>query len=140
MATFAELAETDAYTKVTQIPRENVRILWHSGFWDGPLSGMLEYDGDQCWFEMFSENEDDDPTWYRRFAVIQLSPDQLADENHWQDQFRRHVGGHTDYDSGQERSHDSINPEEQWSQFYEKYKARAEPDYSPNRVLGWFET
>jgi hypothetical protein len=140
MTTFAELSEPDTYSKVTQIPRENVRLLWHSGFWDGPLSGMLEYDGEHCWFEMFSENEDDEQTWYRRFVILRLSPDQLADENRWHDLFRKHVGGHTDYDSEQKRSHDTIKSKEQWSQFYDEYKARPEPDYSSNLVIGWFET
>ena len=137
--TFAEISEPEAHSNVSQIPREDVRLLWHSGFWDGPLSGMLEHEGEQCWFEMFAENEDDAPTWYRRFAILRLSNDQLKEENRWHDLFRMHVGGHTDYDAEQHRSHGDINPKEQWSRFYDKYKERPEPDYSSCLVLGWFE-
>ena len=45
---------------VPQVPRDAVRLLWHSDFWDGPKSGMLEFDGKRCWFQIIAENEDED--------------------------------------------------------------------------------
>ena len=31
---------------------------------------------DRCWFELVVENDDDDYTWYRRFAVLRLTADE----------------------------------------------------------------
>jgi hypothetical protein len=52
MHTFAEISKTpEGFRAVPQVSREAVRLLWHSDFWDGPKSGMLEHDGERCWFQ-----------------------------------------------------------------------------------------
>ena len=46
----------------SQIPRQAVRLLWHCGYCDGPLSGMCLYKGERYWFEAiapFDEELDD---------------------------------------------------------------------------------
>lgn len=93
-----------------------------------------------CWYEMIVENEADDPEWYRRFAVIRLTPEQIADEQYWHDLFRQHVGLHTDYGVDERRNHGAVLPQTGWNQFYDRYKERPKQDYSTNPVLGWFET
>jgi hypothetical protein len=104
------------------------------------MSGMLLIDGETCWFEMIVENENEHEKWYRRFAIIRLSPDQLAEERNWHDLFRQHVGMHTDYENDGHRKANAILPQEGWHHFYDRYNQRTKPDYSVNTILGWFET
>jgi hypothetical protein len=122
-----------------RIPRQDVKLLWHCGFWDGPLSGMLLYRGEMCWFAMIVENEDDDESWYRRFAVIGLTSDQVADEQYWHDLFRTYVGTHTDYGVDEQRMPGAVLSQSNWNAFYDRYNERAKPDYSTRPILGWFE-
>lgn len=121
------------------VARSCVKLLWHSTFWDGPLSGLLVYQEEMCWYEMIIENEDDSLSWYRRFAIIRLEASQLADELYWHELFRQHVGSHTDYGDDQRRTPATILPREGWNQFYDNYAKRLKPDYSTNLILGWFE-
>jgi hypothetical protein len=122
-----------------EIPRSGVRLLWHCDFWDGPLSGMLLYQSEMCWYAMIVENEDDGEKWYRRFAVIRLTSEQAADEQYWHDQFRQHVGTHTDYGDDERRTPGAVLPQQGWDAFYDRYNERPKPNYSGNLILGWFE-
>ncbi len=76
--------------------------------------------------------------WYRRSLAIRFTPDQLRDEEHWQDLFRRCVGTHFDWDGS--RPDYGVRPSELHAQFYEPYKSRVPPDLSGNELIGWFET
>jgi hypothetical protein len=141
MPAFGEISKTpDGFRAVRNVPRNAVRLLWHSDFWDGPRSGMLELDGERCWFEVVAEN-DDEPLrgWYRRFVVVRLTPAQLAEEERWHELFRENVGGHTDYGASGTRPVGDLRPREQWREFYDAYERRQPLDLSDNEVLGWFE-
>lgn len=139
--TLADMSVPNAYLQVPQIDRAEVRLLWHSDFWDGPRSGMLVFRGEECWFEVVAENDDDPTTtWYRRFGILRLTPEQHAEECKWHELFRTKVGVHTDYDEQQNRpSVGFLWPEEQWHEFYGPYRNRVPHDFSCNEVLGWFE-
>jgi hypothetical protein len=138
MLTRAGITGAEEVMRVPRIDREEVRLLWHSDYWDGPLSGMLAYRGEECWFEAVAEN---DPAgrWCRRFVLLRLSAGQRADEVRWHGLFREHVGHHTDYDDRGGRPVGSVHPPEKWPGFYDAYRRRTPPDYSANAVLGWFE-
>ena len=112
---------------------------WHADFWDGPRSGMLTYRGQEYWFEVVAESEDDASGWYRRFAVLRRRPDQHADELRWHELFRRCVGGHTDYTEDGQRPVGELQPHERWAEFYEAYQQRTPPDLSRCEVVGWFK-
>jgi hypothetical protein len=136
MLTLAETAG-DRYLSAPRIAGDEVQLLWPSDYWDGPLSGLLVFRGERCWFQNVAENEDftDPAAWYRRFVVLRLTSEQLEDELYWHDLFRKHVGTHTDY--GAERG--EVLPREQHRHFYDAYRLRKPPDYSDCEVLGWFE-
>ena len=139
MHRFKEITDTaDGYHRVPRVERNDVRLLWHSDFWDGPRSGMLLYKGEECWFELFAEN-DDPREWYRRFAILRLSFDQLAEEHRWHELFRRCVGTHTDYNHEEERTIGAVRPREFHAEFYDEYRKRTPRDFSLCEVLGWFE-
>ena len=140
MLTLADITAPDGYKRAPQVARDDVRFLWHVDYWDGPRSGVLEYSGERCWFQVIAENEEDAPQCYRHFAIIRMSAEQLADEQRWHELFRQHVGSHTDYDeTGRARTSGDVRPREQAHHFYDAYAHRTPPDFSGNEVLGWFE-
>ena len=122
------------HAHLPQIDRSNVRLLWHSGFWDGPTSGLCLHNGRKCWFEMCAEGEEGDG-FYRRFLLLELSPEQVEDEERWHDLFRRKVGAHCDH--GDPKG--EVLPRESWREFYDEYEKRGRVDYSANPAIGWFE-
>ncbi len=57
MPTFAEISnKPEGFRVVPQVSREAVRLIWHSDFWDGPQSGLLELNGERYWFQVIAEN------------------------------------------------------------------------------------
>jgi hypothetical protein len=139
MTRLGEILARDGYKLVPRIDRADVHLLWHSAFWDGPLSGMVLYRGELCWCQMVAESDPDSAEWYRHFAVIRLSDEQRAEEQRWHDLFREKVGRHTDYDENQQRPVGELRPREEWPSFYDAYCERTPQDFSANEVLGWFE-
>jgi hypothetical protein len=112
-------------------------LLWISGYWDGPKSGMLLYKGVEHWFEMFGHNDDDDlpPRESRGFAIVVLTAEQQAKECAVHDDFRRYVGTHCD--AGGLRS---LQPRENWHLFYDKHlQYGRNRSFSDNEVVAWFE-
>lgn len=140
MATFAQVLQSDGHLLVPFAAKHDVRLLWHCDYWDGPRSGMLEYREERCWFELISENDDPDLIqWYRRFAIIRLTSEQLAEEERWHELFRTNVGGHTDYDLDGREPGKGLRPREEWHRYYDFYRTRNPRDFSSNEVLAWFE-
>jgi len=87
---------------------ENVQILWHLDYWDGPLSGVLLHENEICYFDLLeefvsvAEDPDDIDTeydfgWYRKYNVYKLTDDDkirlITTHALWQG----HMGLHTDY-------------------------------------------
>ena len=127
---------------VPQVAKERVRVLWASGYWDGALDGLAEFDGSQAWYCLAEEAEDETAAgWFRRFWLVRLTGEQLDDEIRRHDDFRRYVGTHFDYDEQAGDRADRMRPQTEWPKFYEKYPEdrRGPGDLSQNEVLGWFE-
>src|SRR5262249_51007607 len=135
MKTLGELAP-DNLSEVVEIPRAAVRVLWTDDFYDGPLSGIAEWEGRRHRFEMTDRStlggDEDIP---RRYWLIALSPDQLQEEERWQDLFCANVWTGFDYTGRPE--HRAASSEH--GKFYGPCAARAVPDYSKNEVVGWFQ-
>src|SRR5262249_7558477 len=125
------------YAHLPRIDWADVRLLWYSGFWDGPINGMCLYKGRRCWFQLCAEGEQADGS-HRSYLVLVLTKEQLDEEEFWHDLFRRKVGTHTDYDEdGKEAG--QVLPGETWHEFYDEFAKRGAGDYSANPALGWFE-
>lgn len=140
------------YQKLPQLP--TMRKLWHSNYWDGPLSGMCLIEGQKYWFECveewldnnsYPEDDDDFETpWYRRFLIWKLTDEQQATIEARHAKFQRMVGTHCDYDENGHRGNfhynDTITPET-FKQFYEESKLESRMDITPteDRILGWYE-
>jgi len=120
----------------------NVKLLWHIGYWDGPLDGVCEYEGRRHAFRVLEDTRN-----YRwRIAIVtELSPDQLAALEEQHARFQQYVGTHTDYnyDAEGKRSvnHDGLKPESEWKKFYNQPApaVKSQPSQPPsNRTVAWF--
>ena len=71
--------------KIKQI-KENIEILWHSGYYDGPVSGACQYNGKLHWFDLKLETHD------RTFFVWPLTEEQEKVIRYWHEEFKFHSG------------------------------------------------
>ena len=108
------------------------------GFWDAPLSGMLQMKEQLYWFEMIQENEAwEEGQWFRRHAIVQLTDEQLAREMAVHKDFQRYVGTHWDLKQ--------VEPppkfiEGQAQLFYDKHDTYIKSkSFEENEVIGWME-
>lgn len=75
------------------VPRaEGVRLLWEHDYYDGPVSGLAEWRGEQWWFDV----ADPDGGWHRSdpraYVLRRLTPEELAAEWAEHREFERLVG------------------------------------------------
>lgn len=117
---------------------EDVRLLWHNGYWDGVLSGIASYMGRECWFGC-----PDPARCHREYVVYPLTDQEIKTERHWHDLFRAHVGSHTDYtyDESGRRSRPiaSVKARASWHLFYDAAKDRPPRDnFTDREPIGVF--
>lgn len=115
----------------------NVRLLWHAGFWDGPISGLCAVEGRELWFD--ATETADQPLGRRRFRCFELDEQELAAEHARHAAFREHVGTHTDYDeNGRRQVGATVLPRESWQAFYDAYPPAAARTYRDREPVGFF--
>ena len=114
-----------------------VRLLWAEDWFDGPLCGMAEVSGEGCWFQFVEEADDERADgWYRRYWLIRLSPEEVADEEYWHGEFTKYVNSRYDFT----RSDNVVHPQSEWPKFYDRAASRTPRDLGGNPVIGWHET
>lgn len=119
---------------------EEPQMLWHSDYYDGPISGIARYKGQIVWFNCV-EWEHDNLFFMRRYALYELTQEQIDHEIEIHNRFRRQVGRHCDY------CDDFWNPNDEkisslqpiMNLFYEWFKKTPRTDYTKNKVLGIFD-
>lgn len=120
----------------------DLEMLWHSGYYDGPLSGMALYNGKYVWFECDQwgeciDNDDPCPDYgMRTYTLHELSEGDLKDQFEAHERFRKYVGHHTDY--GVNYSPYEGKPSNILDKFYNWMKRRPQKDFKKNKVLGTF--
>lgn len=77
--------------------------------------------------------------WWRLFAILRLTPEQLTKEEHWHALFRQKVGTHTDYHETGVRHRGELHPRKEWRDFYAAHASRKPMNLHNNEVLAWFE-
>ena len=108
-------------------------LVYHSNYWDGPLSGMMMYNEEQVWFTCVEDIDSDpnpeppDPIGkhgvnYRKFAIIRLPEEirEMLKERHAD--FEKYVGMHTTYIDGKRAG--QCHEQARWSNFYDKWKGK----------------
>jgi hypothetical protein len=148
-------------TGVPNFPWEQIRFLYHCGYYDGPLSGFCLIAGEKLFFDCISEgnltpeyiawwNSEDESDesgpephyvegYWRRYALYRLSPEDLAFEERCHAAFREHVGVHTDYDENGKRPLGHVRPQSEWSKFYDDPQWKNRPVYHKT-LVGWFDS
>jgi len=109
------------------------RLLWHENYWDGPLTGVMLWEGEKCWFETYEDDfverpltEEEIKDWadflkipveevdeedkidyepYRRYNVYRIPKETMEAIEYNHNLFRKYVGTHTDYDENGLRHH-----------------------------------
>lgn len=83
------------------LPSDKINLLWWADWYDGELSGFLEYENKKCYFHMVDQlgivSQEQNPQYYRLYAIVPLTEEEFAEESKWHDLFRKYVGWHTDY-------------------------------------------
>lgn len=95
--------------RVLDLPRVTAPILWTHGYYDGPLSGAVMYEGRVCWFE----TKDDPGLPKRRYFLYDLEDWELAQIVTRHFQFEMYVGTHNCM-----HSPGPVKPRETHMQFY----------------------
>lgn len=103
--------KSEEIKELPKIPREKVKYLWYSDYWDGIRSGMLLYNNQKYWFALFDDATDyakydenngyEDIGWRKRYAIIKLSEDQYEKAQYWHDLFYKYVAVYCTYDENE---------------------------------------
>lgn len=120
------------------IKEEEIKIIFAVDWWDGPLSGVCIYNGEKHWFQATDEWYEEDKPYWRRYAVIKLTPEQLAKEEAMHELYEEKIGDPRPYVDGVLTRDVSQKPKEMWHEFYDVYKGTQLPDYREN-VVDYFE-
>lgn len=141
MTTVGDLRAIDDLLSLPRVGRTALPLGYAADYYDGPISGLLQYQDTLCWFEVYDPHPSDDAD--RVYMIVALSPVQSEQEEYWHAIFQDKVGRHWDYDH--EEQGDGLAgiarrmaPPESHHQFYDQYNAHPPRDLSPNHVLGWF--
>ncbi len=73
--------------------QQNLVMLWHENYYDGPLSGMADFNGTMVWFDLEDENEDR----YRTYNLYRLTDEERDVFCRHHKEFQEKVGTHCDY-------------------------------------------
>ena len=139
-----------AIKELREETKGQTRMLYHLNYWDGPISGVMLWNGERCYFNQSDERsevreytESEIENWkkycidtnmefdmddcrdyynYRQYKVYKTPLDimQQLDENH--NLFRRYVGIHTDYDENGSRymGKGYLKPSKYHKKFYDR--------------------
>lgn len=146
--------EVKEYLALPKIDRSEIQLLWHHDYWDGYLSGFCLYK-DRMHFlkcvdegETFYKDSDCDEVdeersdpWYRRYTIIELTDEEIAEVTRCHELFRQHVGTHTDYcaESPQHRTIGATKPQSEWHLFYDVSKTWPKLAYNSRAPICWYE-
>lgn len=112
---------------MTELKEIRGRILYHSNYYDGPLTGvMLAEDGERYWFKVNEDTQfvrtggdDDDPEYAPwRYELYALTADEWAAEDEAHAAFRELVGTHCDYDESGRRDLNGVSHAGRRHEFY----------------------
>lgn len=125
------MSKTSMVLKRTNLIKEDCQIRWHSDYWDGALSGVCFHKGKIHWFDIKCDYMS---AYFRRniwrtYWVFEMTPEQEKCQLFWHNEFRTHVGDHTEYTFSEEKmslgryNHFKGNMDYCKEMFYEPKKA-----------------
>lgn len=127
---------------IRNAPRVVVKFLWHNDWWDGPLAGICECKNNKYWYMLHHENYKKGAKYWRRFVVLELTPEQLTEEEKWHQLFVENVGAHFTCDENGQRKRGELRPYHLHHEFYDEFnkvKDDLRVGYDKNSVVGYFD-
>src|SRR2546426_2432789 len=118
--------ETDI-ASFPQLDEREMQLLWSVAWWDGPLSGLLEYRGQKCWFHFHHEDETDcgrGGCSHYHYILYAVTQDQILEAETWLNSL-----GRWDSEMGKYLARDEAVHDESWNC----------PDRSVAKPIGWFK-
>ena len=119
---------------------ENVKLLYSNNYWDGPISGLCEYEGIYYYFNQSKEDMWDEvkEEWLpREYKVYEILPWQLAYELYWHSLFITNVkNARCDSTFEKKLKNDIFKIKEDY--YKKRKKEYKEINYSKNKVIGIF--
>ena len=103
-----------------QLDELSIRFLWYCNWYDGPLSGMAEYEGRRTWYDFHSDTDDGR---HYRYVLYPLTHEQIETAELWHATL-----GHWDAVASQWVRPSSASHDASW----------AGPDFSKTQPIGWF--
>ena len=94
----------------------DLTMLWHSGFWDGPMSGMASLNREYVWFDCTDMDLDD-----RAFTIYRLSDDDKIELVRQHRLFQQHVGHHCDHDPNVYQEYSGGNDPDKFYKLQKKF-------------------
>jgi hypothetical protein len=146
----------------------NTRMLWHHDFWDGPITGVILWNGEYCWFNQIEEvnietpmSEEDKTEYikyceqngykwdkyvfvdyesYRIYNVYRMPRTVMKAIIFNHSLFKYYVGTHTEYDNDGLR-HRNLRPSFMHEVFYANRSEHKKVDLNLNtrEVIGTFK-
>lgn len=117
----------------------NVKILYYSNYWDGPLTGLCEYENKIYRYDVLDEgdyNEEKDEWNPRIYNVIEIELWQLAYELYWHSLFCSNISTYSKYNENMSNSRFELKDKDFYKKQKEEYK---KIDYSNNVIIGIFK-
>lgn len=109
------------YDFLPTIEFKDVNFLYYDDYWDGPLSGMVMWNGEKLWALFYDEEDDDTNTSYggfvsyRYFVLMRLSEEDHQCEKERHDLWKQCCGNYS-FDLPSEHK-----PELPQQMYYDKY-------------------
>jgi hypothetical protein len=100
----------------------DVDLMWHEDYYDGPIDGVLSYKNDLYYFGLIDEPNTID--CYRKFELIKMTEEEITKKVLNHRDFDFFVGGNSNYYKN-ERVEGIIFDREKWVGYYEDEERRA---------------
>ena len=120
----SDFKNADKRLGLQKIPEKNISIVTVDNFWDGPLSGECQWNGDSYYYECFDQVDPitDTDVWPRKFLVLRLTEEEREKNRKLKDLFDL-----------------SANSEMLREKYLQTLENSPEFIIQKDQVVGWFE-
>ncbi len=117
-----EFKEADSRLALKKISADEIVILDVDDIWDGPLSGFCMFNNKKYLFYCFDQLEGDDDRWPRKYLLIELTQEQLAEHQKQDAVYHKWRSG-------------SISQQE-YQEIFETFQPQT---IDKGQIIGWFD-
>jgi len=121
-----------------EISKIDIRWIYDVDYYDGPLSGMIEYNKKNYWTEAIHLVKS--YTGTNLYVVLELTQEQYDHQEYWNELFELCVGTHCRYDINGKRNALNTYGNKAMQQFYytRSSEEKQKLDFSQTKIIGWF--